>query len=584
MIQALIAAAIYAVMAASFWFPFGIHVGDISDLRVLYVEIERGLLPLIAPSDPRPLMLLATHLAQALTPDSFVGANVLLWALLTLKAVALYALIRQIAPRQPLLAFTAGAVALILPVDTGVFWLVTINIHFFTLAALTAAAALIAQWRQPRWWGWPLIVAAQIAALSYEAAFAPLLAVPALLLLIARPSRRMLRVALLWYALPLAAIVRFALIFSGMDADGANAAAYQGSLVALGEGALADMARALMRAYQRHAVTGWIDAFEWMTRRAAWDTPWFLSTAVSAGAAAIGAAVHIRRGEHLSGRVGLLGLIAGAALIGIGFAAFLPTVYRDINYRVFFFSTLGAAVALAVGMVWLIDLPRRPRQIAFLLGVSASFALASRLPIAAAVALAGLLLLPRRAAAAVITAGLVGAGTLLLIDQHDRYVQIARQQDWIVGQIVAAAPAMTPETAVVVLDAPERTGYAAFEWQRPVFETALRFVYGTDVSAVFCVPDGSTFGFFSETCTLNADGVRLTWAGGDALFPYQRIVLFDFAPDTGLTLRPPDAALPGYDPLARLDADAPIPARAGSALMAYPAPRPETWLSFNDLR
>lgn len=78
MIRALIAAAVYAVMAASFWFPFGLNVGDISDLRVLYVDIERGLLPLIAPSDPRPLMLLATHLARALTPDSFVGANLVL--------------------------------------------------------------------------------------------------------------------------------------------------------------------------------------------------------------------------------------------------------------------------------------------------------------------------------------------------------------------------------------------------------------------------------------------------------------------------------------------------------------------------
>lgn len=153
-----------------------------------------------------------------------------------------------------------------------------------------------------------------------------------------------------------------------------------------------------------------------------------------------------------------------------------------------------------------------------------------------------------------------------------------------VGQIVTAAPAMTPDTAVVVLDAPERTGYAAFEWQRPVFESALRFVYETDISGVFCVPDGSTFGFFSETCALTADGVRLTWAGGDALFPYERVLLFDFTPETGLILRPSDAAFPDYNPLAQIVADAPIPARAGSALMTYPAPRPETWLTFNDLR
>lgn len=455
----------------------------------------------------------------------------------------------------------------------------TVNLHLFTLATLTAAAALVAQWRQPRRWGWPLIIAAQIAALSYEAAFAPLLAVPALLLLIARPSRRMLRVALLWYALPAAAIVRFAVILGGASAD-----TYQGSLVALGEGALPDMARALARAYQRHAVTGWIDAFEWMTRRAAWDTSWLISAAVSAGAAAIGAAVHVRRDERLSGRVGLLALVTGAALIGIGFAAFVPTVYRDINYRVFFFSIIGAAVALAVGVGWLIDLPRRPRQILFLLGVSASFALASRLPIAAAVGLAGLLLLPRRAAAAVIAAGLAGAGTVLLIDQHDRYVQIARQQDWIVSQIVAAAPAIAPDTAIVVLDAPERTGYAAFEWQRPVFESALRFVYGTDVAGLFCVPDGATFGYFRETCALEADDVRLAWVDGDARFPYERVVLFDFAPETGLTLHGPDAAFPSYDPLGRIDAAAPLPARAGSALMTYPASRPETWLTFNDLR
>jgi hypothetical protein len=575
-------AVIYALLAASLWFPFGWQVGDLSDLRAFYVDIENGLLPLIAPADPRPLMLLATHLARALTPDSFVGANLLLWALLTLKALALYALMRQMLPRQPLLAFAAGALALILPVDTGVFWLVTINIHGYALGALTAAALLIAQWRQPRLWRWPLIALAQLLALSYEAAFLPLLIVPALLPLIDRPSRRMLRVALLWWALPLAAIVRFALLFTSSAASG-----YQASLIALGADAPGQMARALARVYERHAITGWIEAFDWLTRRAAWELSWFVSAAIGAAGAALGAAAHAAaRGTdaRLPLRTGLLALLVGAGLIGAGFAAFLPTVYRDINYRVHLFSVFGAAIALAVPLIWLLDLPRRPRQIGFLLGSSASFALASRLPIAAAIGLAGMLALPRRAAAAALLGAVTGAGALLLIDQHDRYVQIVRQQDWILSQIVTAAPAIAPETVIVVFDAPDRTGYAAFEWQRGVFESALRFLYQTSLAGFFCIPDGRTFGFFNEQCALTVEGIRLTSSAGETLFPFERALLFDFTREGGLSLRPPGADLPGYDPGARIDASAPPPPRAFTALIDYPTPRPASWLTFFDLR
>lgn len=571
----------YGLIAGMLWLPFGFTLADFSDLWIFYHDLERGLLPFINLADPRPLMVLPTHLAYALTPGSFVGVNVLMYALIVGKAWMAYAFVRVLLPRLPALAFFIGAVYLAFPVDTGVFWRVTVNIHAFTLAALTAATAfaiLVRTTSRAAQIGLVgIMLAGQVLAFSYEAMFLPLFLVPLIVLPVLRP-RRMPALLAGWYALPVILTLRYLLVIGAGATSG-----YQAGLFAFDAPA---MASSLVRMTERHLITGWIDGIE--RTRPALDPGWIGLAGLGGAIGLVTGLLHLRHEAPPTRRVLAGVLIVGLVVMIAGVVAVLPTTLRDIDYRVYFASALGGAAVVVVAGYALAGLGRTPRRIGFLVAISGVFALASRLPILAAVGGAWTLLLPRRLLLAGGLAGIIAVGVLILIGQQGRYVAFSQAQGWVIGQMAAGAPAPAPDAVIVLLDDDQRRGGAIFEWQSRVLTAALAYLYEQPgLQAVICVPGTPPHGFYDETCAWTTDGLAVTAADESTVLPANRLIVFRYDDAAGaLVLSTLDGVADpvpaGYAPSQVAGTGSP-PARISGLFGDLPR-RPAGWPSFAQLR
>ncbi len=498
------------------WLPFGFAVPFWADGWPMNVTTDRGVVVL---NDLRPFVYVATAFARQLSPNLFLNVNLLTAAFIFGKGVVFYALLKRLTGDQ-LLAFAAAALLIVIPVDNAIFNDATFAIHFSLLAYLTAVYALLAYWQssRPAWlvlMGISLLVTTGI----YETVY-PLLLVTPLILLYDKPrmTRRFILVALAWYLVPLVMGLRFFLLATQYS----GSAAYQSRLFDLSVGKL-ELLRTLLKTYQIHFYDGWV-----------WDIGirYPRHAAAAAGVALLSGWWASRQQVLLPRRRLLLLTLAGLAALGLGYLPYLFTLLRHDDNRTYFYSSTGAVLAIT----------------------ALALLLASLIPVRR---LAGILFVA-------LVALLVGRGTAVSLDRHQRQYDNGWRQVPVLRLVTAQAPAFAPGTFVLVID--ESVGQVlkyTFTLSSFYFESALRVLYqNPDLQAALCYPgEAVVWGHFGERCQLQPEGLHLLWTvNGAATIPYEQIVAFRYHEDGTLTRLDSLAAYgveaPVYAPERRIDPSA----------------------------
>ncbi|MEZ4669804.1 MAG: hypothetical protein R3E39_18010 [Anaerolineae bacterium] len=586
----LLAVACFALMAAALWLPFGLNITDFSDTWVFYGSLDAGL-PFL--SDSRPFQLVMYHVAYAIDHNSFIGANILMLLFFIGKSLAVYGGLRLLLPQQPLFAFLSAALLMLFPADTGTFWLAAFNVHSPVFFYFLAVFSLLWYWRSPHGLKLLLMGGSLVWSFTYEANY-PLIILTPLLLWVAngRLSRRVVRVTVLWYIVPVIMVARLFLI---AGQQGSGAFLYQEALLQQGLGGgniVARIADSFLRAYQRNIGTGWVETV--LHLKSSLKTQHLLVALVMTGLTMVVAWRHSQQSTiRLNVRQIAILLVAGLVIIGAGFASFIITNYRDINYRVFFLSALGGALIAVTGISVISQLPERAKRMVFIPAVLSPIIFNSRIAIVSAVAGGlGLLLLPGRMLLLILSSGLVLVGMLGMLRQHDLYATMPLRQHWLQASIIQQAPAVETNAVLVLLDeTDDMRGALAFEARRDVFDSSLKYLYNSQaVTAVLCATASTRPDGLVGQCYFRDDGFEETWERGPHQFGYDQLIVFRYSDNEGAVLLDtlpdwmPSAASAQYHPRSLIVADAPLPDRVFTVFPSWPVQANPPIITLGELR
>jgi len=555
----LVAFTALAALILTLWLPFGWKVTGLYEEWFLVSLADAGN-PLRILYDPpynesyRPLLLAPHVFAYLLTPNSFLGLNIIMSLCLLGKGAAMYSLVRRLLPDNPALAFVSAALLLVYPADRAVLTLRNTSIHAGIFLLLVALNLLIVAWQRSRWTTLlAMLLAEGIALGTYDGGILLSLCCPVLLVWL-RPGidKRLVAVAALWWAVSIAFL--FHLILTLRDPASYAAEVLAGS--GLGNGHFTEILRSwaysVTRAYVRNFGTGWYQALRGLD----WQDPYLrLSAGLTVFVIVPTIWLHARRGEETRPDVDtkryLVLASLGAVAVLPGFATYLPTVWRNSSWRVFLYSSIGAALAVGVACFLFARLFGQWQRMVFV----------------------GL------------TSSLIGIATVQALAQHQGYFEYSQRQQQILANIISQAPQFEPGTTVLLVD---RTPTAAFKaWSMCTvvtncLEWALRYIYGDyTLRAMYCAPGYRPRNQFSEECRFEARGVTVSYVHRGSRkemhlsSPYALLVVFENSV-RGLSVLKDisgyhsEAGVNGYDPGRRIDASSPIPARAHTVFTRWP--------------
>jgi hypothetical protein len=558
----LVAFATLAALVLTLWLPFGWKVTGLYEewFYMSYTDEGKGK-PLRMLYDPypgeeyRPLTLAPYAFGYLLTPNSFLGLNVILALCLLGKGTAMYSLVRRLVPDNAALAFVSGALLVVYPADRALLTLRTTNLHAGVFLFLVALNLLIVAREHFRWTTLlAMLVAEGVALGTYDGAIPLAFCAPVLLVWLRDGiDKRLVAVAATWWAVSIAFSVNLILALRNPTTYVATQL-WAGS--DLGKTNLAEILRSwghsVIRAYGRNFGTGWYEALRGLD----WHDPHLhLSAALTVFLMIPATWLHARRDAESTSAadtrqylaLGALGVIA----VLPGFAVYLPTAWRNSSWRVFLYSSIGAALAVSVACFLFARLLGHWQRIVFI-GV---------------------------------TSFLIGIATVHALAQHQGYFEDSQRQQQILANIISQAPHLEPGTTVLLVD---RTPFAAFKaWSMcslvsVCLEWALRYIYADDtLRARYCAPGYLPRGEFSEECRFEAHQVTVscihpvTKKEMCTSSPYASLVVFENSVRSLNLLKDisgyrPEAEVNGYDPSRRIDAGSPLPARAHTVFTRWP--------------
>ncbi len=535
-------------MVALIWAPFGLKRA-VGLFEEYFTEgnPSSSVEYLVGRDPTRPFTFAPFVFAQSLTPNSFAGHNLFMMLLFVLKGMVVYKLLYRLFPQDRFLALLAGCLFVIYPADSALMTFRALNIHLSIALGLLSIYLLVAQWQEPQKWRRVPILALQFVSLGiYEVMYGIILAAPVLLLWQERRfSRRLIRAALLWWALPTLMALRMVYFITKGGSNYVSGRLKSGTQT---DFTLNTVWHSLSKMYERH-VTAWGYAFDEISLSSRYTIYALMAGIV----VAIVAWQHWRKGEATRSKVdwqaNLLLVLAGLALMGVSFAPYLPTPYRNATFRVFYLSSLGASLALASLVHWGLSYMRRYAQ------------------------------LP----AAVIAGVLVMLGTHNAIGQLDFFVRASDSVQRMFAGILTAAPSVPdPNSIIVFVD--ETLEYQD-GWHlggsTSNFFSALQFLYyDDDLRSRFCIvaPERPT-----SYCVFRSDELwAYDEAGGLITIPYPQVIVIrtDYHGGFELLEEIPEEYivrddswadnLMYYDPHRLIEEDAPLPARAYTFFTCWP--------------
>lgn len=506
------------------WIPFGLNVGFTTDDWHFFGEVDQGgyiSMPL------RPFTSVPWRIAGAISPESFVGANLLLLGMLYLKALLVFLIICAInIPMR--LAFAVSALMAVYPADTGVFWISTLNLNFAIVNLLIAVWALLRFWHYRKLTSLIIMwMAIALALGTYEPTFLFAAVAPALLLLRnKRITKDFIRITGLWYAIPLIFGARYIYIVVTQPA----AAGYQQRLF----DPIAPLNEYLASAgiiLRRHFLDGWLSpdspihanhlALAIMSACIVLLSFWFLSR--YAGEAQIQTP---RQTYRL-----LFGL--GVAVMILGLLPYVVTSMRAGTLRTYYYSSAGAAMIVASLTGWLF-LEKLNRALLFAGAIAA----------------------------------LTVAGTYSLLQQHAEWAEWSLRQQNASAMLVRVLGTIEPETVVIVVDeSPDKTFQSTLDgsW---FLSNILNILYRDySLRGVFCEPDTEeAWGSMVETCQFDETGLIFKLRDIPMyVAPYDDFVLVRHLEDNVFTIEQNLGRLGlddlRYDPFSRVNPSGPLPER-----------------------
>ena len=246
------------------WFPFSLKImGLVEEWDLMaHLDSPANLLSFIHNLFPiRPLVIVPFAAGYLLTPGSYVGLNIVQLLLFFVKGVLVYSLLRRLLPTKPAFAFLTSALFIIYPADSELFAMRHIATHFALCCYLLSVYLLVIYWKRPR----ALILGLTCFALAfsllvYEAGY-PLVAVSPLILLWleGRLTKRVLRIAAVWYSVPLVCAAWGILQLSGVQNAQQNLFLASGARISFADN-VRGIADNLLRAYTRSLFSSWQDA------------------------------------------------------------------------------------------------------------------------------------------------------------------------------------------------------------------------------------------------------------------------------------------------------------------------------------
>lgn len=553
------------LLALVLWLPFGFRVTGVYEEWTLndIAETETPAF-FITPSwatlslnSSRPLQMFFFAASYALDNNSHTYYNVFVMLFFFAKAVVVFWLVLQFLPRHKLLAFMAGFLYMVYPADIGTFTMRTIHIHSAVLDYLLAVYLLIQyRLRQGRGRWWALAGAGTLLLVSlwqYQVALPAALVTPLVMLYFERPNRKFVWGCVVWYA-----VLAFFAGYTLWANQNAIVETYEGtrysSVALLSAENIRGMVEGLATAYGRQ-VTGWVQAYN------QWDyvsvyAPYLLAGLVVALVVGGVFVYRQRRGERVPAvapwRYGLL-LVVGILLFAVGMAVYLPLpTYRLQEFRIYYLSTLGSALALASGLYLISRVFKRYSELAFLI-----------------------LALP-----------FVWLAVLRALEMHQRYVNFSLIQQSLLQQTVEQAPQIKPDTVMLVYDEStdkkiDHENVFAF---MTIYPLALHYLYDDwRFDSQYCPAEGSSLR--GTRCQFEPDGLHIReyqyYEGvylrerDNVTLPYDRLLLFTYETDGQLKLLSTAEAeaafgISGYDPQARIVGDTP-PFRASTLFSCVPA-------------
>ena len=389
------------LIVAILWLPFGIAVPFWADSWQCTSSLIRA--GMLQPENARPLVAIPFVIGQSLSPNLFVGENLLLAGLLFAKSWLLYLILKRLLKHRAI-AFGAASLLLIYPADEAIFNLGTINIHFDVASYLLAVYLLLWLWQERRWVLLPFIgLALGLTTGIYEAAYPLIIFTPLLLLWQEkRFSRRLVTVSLLWYVVPLAVTARLVLITSRNQ----TAVSYQSGLF---RGIVPqEVFSTFWNVYHIHFADGW-QRYPSVT----YPQPTLAAMVI----AAVICWWLSRHSTPISLKTLGLVIAGGLVVIGLGYVVYFPTALRDAVDRTFFFSSVGAAIVTAA-LLWAV----------------AQFLQGKRLIYAGMIAF------------------FVGLGTIQLLNQHMIADEQGRAELPVLKAIITQVPLIQSNTLVLVID------------------------------------------------------------------------------------------------------------------------------------
>lgn len=539
-----LAAAALLALIVTLWLPFGWNVMGIQEewSNRAFVEDSGG--PWLRYERySRPGKLIPITLAHTLTPDSFVGYNLVQAALFFGKGMMFYFLMRRLVPGLPIVALAGALLFIIYPADEGLMTIRSTPIHFATFCFLTALNLLLAYWERPRWFillGMWLALGLSVG--TYEIAYPLALASPIFLLwLEKRLNARVIRLSLLWYAglmLPMAnSLMRFGQPNS-MQRNLLEAGTADRNLVTF----IREMLDSLILAYRRHFIIGWETAVQQIPVNTLYL---LLAVLVALLVLVVGWLVsrnHATKEQAGASRRYFVFLVVGIVWITTALLLYLPTSRRYEDWRVYYMSSVGAA--LAVTMIVLILSQRLRFSYALFTGLMAF---------------------------------LIGLATVRILHQHQRYVDVGQKEAYILSRVIESAPALKAPTYFLFLPpdsgeplSPERL-YLSY-----ALDAALSQIY-QDYSKVldadFCYPP-------DVTCLFQDEGIEVSGLGKPrTIYPYDQVLLFEASEYAGIRLldRIPDSLLPNraasdYAPQSLIDGSSQPPVRVHTLFARWPVP------------
>lgn len=477
-------------LAALLWLPVGFESGVTGDAWIYSMQVNQG--DIFAHALPIRLFIPVPWLiAFAVTPGSFLGITLITFMLLVGKSWFLFLITRRLTSNERF-AFTVAVIYLFLPVDTGIFYLGALAVHFSAFCYLVAVFCFLEYWQKRRMLPILVMAIAQLLACGiYEVVFVFAAITPLILILETKHvTGQVIRSAILWYIVPLLA----GLWYIGIVLAFPRAIQYQAGIAQV-DRSLGVMLRSLLRTIQHHFWDGW-----------AITNTNFLPAAISA---ALIVALLMLIWHKTTKAPSLWNVPVGGAILIAGIVLYLPTSLRDETLRTFYFSGIGAALVIAViveRIHW-------------------------------------------RMLNAVVIALLVGTGCLSLLSQHREYIEQSRQQRAILSEMTEVLPQLKSGTGVVFID---RSGELLQVIGSPLYmEYMLPLVYGDfSLTGTLCQPEqvGSqeTDRCYFGPASFNASGVRR-----QVRVTYDSLVVVDYTND-GYQVRTTLDGIQNYAPEERL--------------------------------